>query len=400
MDMTLSDEDRVFRDAVRAFLDEALDSDIRRAERLHPGFLSDIDIARRWQGKLHENGWVAPGWPKQFGGTGWTISQRYIFDQECERAGEPHIRGAGIRMLAPVLMHYGTDAQQSYHLPRILSGEHIWAQGYSEPGAGSDLASLSMQAVADGDDYILNGSKMWTSFAHKADWMFALVRTSSEEVKQRGITFLVIDMQTPGITVRPIRAFCGTHEYNQVYFDNVRVPLGNRIGDAGQGWDIAKYLLEFERGSAFAGGMLRGMLTRLCDQLRMASPDGSRRIDDPLVAARLAEIGTDIDAIEVLELSIMSKLEAGGSPGAVPASIMKIERSRIRQAIAELTATSLGTATLRWEPHRPLHDLPKEAHSDEVTKVAAAAYFNSRSQTIFGGTTEMQLEIIARQLLS
>lgn len=399
MDLLLSQDELAFRDEVRAFLNSALSDDLKRAERLNPSFLAHPDIGRMWQAKLFEKGWVAPSWPKQHGGTGWTLAQRYIFDQECERAGEPHFRGASIKMIAPVLMRYGTDAQKAFYLPRILSGEDLWAQGYSEPGAGSDLASLKMAAVRDGDHYVLNGSKIWSTLAHHATRMFALVRTDNSGKKQEGITFVLIDLKAPGITIRPIISICGTHEFNQVFFDDVRLPVSDRVGAEGEGWEIAKYLLEFERGGAFAGGILRAMHGRL---LRLASaplPDGRRMIDDPLFAARFTEIATDIDANDMLELTAMSKVQAGGNPGSVPSSTMKIERSRIRQSITELAASILGPDAVRWEEHRPLHERPEAPEIDEDRHAASAIYFNSRSQSIFGGSNEIQLEIIARELL-
>ncbi|MGK9052977.1 acyl-CoA dehydrogenase family protein [Neorhizobium petrolearium] len=399
MHLRMTEDEIRFRDEVRAFLQTHLDDDLKRAERLNPSFLADPAIGLKWQAKLNEKGWVAPSWPKQYGGTGWTLTERYIFDQECERAGEPHFRGASIKMIAPVMMRYGTDAQKAFYLPRILNGEDTWAQGYSEPGSGSDLASLKTRAVRDGDHYVVNGSKIWSTLAHHATRMFALVRTADTGKKQEGITFILIDLKSPGVTIRPIRSICGTHEFNQVFFDDVKVPVSDRIGEEGEGWDIAKYLLEFERGGAFAGGVLRAMLTRLH---RLASEpllDGRKMIDDPLFVARFAEIATDVDANDMLELAAMSKVQAGGNPGSVPSSTMKIERSRIRQSIAELAASILGPDALRWEEHRPLHELPEESEIDEERKVASAVYFNSRSQSIFGGSNEIQLEIIAKTLL-
>jgi len=399
MDLYLAAEDLAFRDEMRRFLTEALDPELRRAERLNTSFLADPGYGLKWQAKLTEKGWAAPSWPSEHGGPGWTLTQRYIFDQECERAGEPHFRGASIKMIAPVLMRYGSPQQQAYYLPRILSGEHLWAQGYSEPGAGSDLASLKTKAVRDGDQYVVSGSKIWSTLAHYATHMFALVRTSDAGKKQEGITFLLIDLKAAGIEIKPILSIDGTHEFNQTFFDNVRVPVCDRIGEEGDGWEIAKYLLEFERGGAFAGGVLRALHYRLYRLAAEPGPDGRRALDDPLFVARFAEIGADIDANDMLELTAMSKVEGGGNPGSVASSTMKIERSRIRQAIAELAASVLGPDALRWEDRRPLHLLPEEPELVEERKVASALYINSRSQSIFGGSNEIQLEIIARTLL-
>lgn len=399
MNLALTRRDMEFREEVRSFLDEHLDESLRRAERLNPGFIAHPAYGLIWQARLASRGWAVPSWPKEHGGPGWTLTQRYIFDQECERSGEPHFRTQGIKMLAPVLMRYGTQQQQEHYIPRILSGQDVWAQGYSEPGAGSDLAALRTTAKRDGDDYVINGSKIWASLAHESTHIFCLLRTSSEGKRQEGITFVLVPLNARGITIRPIRSICGTHEFNEVFFEDVRVPVADRIGDEGQGWEISKYLLEFERGGNFAGGMLRAYHGRL---LRIASEihsNGVRKIDDPLFVDQFARIGLDVDANEMVELIAMSKIQAGGNPGQAEASVMKIERSRIRQAISELTARVLGAEAIRWEAHRPLTDRPIEEEVGEERAVAAATYFNSRSQSLLGGSNEIQLEILARTLL-
>ncbi len=399
MDLFLSSDEVAFRDDVREFLDANLDDELRRAERLNPSFIAQPSYGLRWQAKLAAKGWAVPSWPAEYGGPGWSLTQRYIFDQECERQGEPRFRTQGIKMLAPVLMRFGTPEQQRYYLPRIISGEDIWAQGYSEPGAGSDLASLRTRAVRDGQEYVVNGSKIWVSLAHESTHMFTLVRTSDTGKKQEGISFLLLPLDAPGITIRPIKSICGTHEFNEVFIDDVRVPVGNRIGEEGRGWDVSKYLLEFERGGNFAGGMLRAWHGRLLRLASAENPDGSRAIDDPLVAARFAEIGMDIDANDMIELMAMSKVQSGGSPGSIASSVMKIQRSRIRQAISELAASLIGTDAIRWEERRPFHELPEASSLEEERNVASAIYFNSRSQSLLGGSNEIQLEILARDLL-
>lgn len=393
MNLSLSVDDITFRDEVRAFFAARLDPATRRAERLNPSFLAHPPTGLAWLARLPA-GWAAPAWPAEHGGPGWTLTQRYLFDQESARAGEPHFRGASFRMIAPVLMRYGSEAQKAFYLPRILAGQDLWAQGYSEPDSGSDLASLSCKAVREGDHYVVTGSKIWSTHAHHATRMFALVRTDASGRKQQGITFLLIDLAAPGVSLRPIRSIDGTHEFNQVFFDAVRVPVSDRVGDEGAGWDIAKYLLEFERGGSFAGGLLRALHARLW---RIAQSSGL--IGDPLFRARFAALGTDIDANDMLELTALSAVAEGGNPGAVPAAVMKIERSRIRQAITELAAHSLGPDALRWEAHRPLDALPEESPLAEERKVAVPAYLNARAQSLFGGSNEIQLEIIARALL-
>ena len=252
--------------------------------------------------------------------------------------------------------------------------------------------------MRQGDSYIVTGAKIWTTHAQHATHLFALVRTADTGRKQEGISFLLIDMGTPGVTVRPIQSIDGSREFNEVVLDGVAVPVTDRVGAEGEGWTIARYLLEFERGGSFAGGLLRALHARAFCLLDATGPAG-RPLDDPVVLARFAEIGTRIDANEMLELAALSEAEAGGSPGPVAASVLKIERSRIRQAIAELAAGALGPDALRWEPHRPLHDLAPEDSLAELRKVAVPAYLNSRAQSIFGGTNEIQLEIIARDLL-
>jgi acyl-CoA dehydrogenase len=399
MDLLLTEEEGAFRDEVRAFLDTELDSALRRAERMNPCFIAQPSYGLKWQAKLAKKGWAVPTWPPEYGGPDWTLTQRYIFDQECERQGEPRFRTQGIKMLAPVLMRYGTSEQKAYYLPRIISGEDVWAQGYSEPGAGSDLAALRTKAVRDGDHYIVNGSKIWASMAHESTHIFSLVRTADTGKKQDGITFLLMDLDAPGVTIRPIKSICGSHEFNEVFFDDVRVPIANRVGEENHGWEVTKYLLEFERGGNPAGGMLRAWHGRL---LRLASepgPDGQRAIDDPVFVARFAEIGTDIDANDMIELTAMSKVQGGGNPGSIASSVMKIERSRIRQAISELAATVVGIDAIRWETNRPFTDLPEAPQIQEERMMTSAIYFNSRSQSLLGGSNEIQLEIIARDLL-
>ncbi|HQP20831.1 MAG TPA: acyl-CoA dehydrogenase family protein, partial [Phenylobacterium sp.] len=242
MNLDLSPQDRAFQAEVREFLEEALTPELRQAGRRATSVFMEKDYSLAWQRILHQRGWVAPAWPVQYGGTGWNEMQRYIFAAECARAGAPSLSPMGLKMVGPVIMGYGTDEQKAFFLPRILSGEDYWCQGYSEPGAGSDLAALQLRAVLDGDHYVLNGSKIWTTHAHWANRMFCLVRTRTEGKAQAGITFLLLEMTAPGIEVKPIITLAGEHEVNQVFFDNVRVPVSGRIGDENAGWTVAKYL--------------------------------------------------------------------------------------------------------------------------------------------------------------
>jgi acyl-CoA dehydrogenase len=401
MNVTLTPDDLAFRTELRAFLKSKLTPDLVRASRLNTSVFSEPEPCLRWHKMLHERGWVAPLWPVEFGGTGWSLTQRWIYETETARAGAPALSPLGLRMAGPVIMRFGTSEQKAHYLPRILAGTDYWCQGYSEPGSGSDLASLKTRArrvrEADGTEvYRVDGSKIWTTHAHHANRMFALVRTGDETVKKHeGISFLLIDMQTPGITIRPIRSVSGDHEVNQVFFDDVRVPLDARVGEEGQGWTIAKYLLEFERGGAMSSGRLRGAyerLTRLADaQVIAADPDAS---------LALSQIELDIDALEATELRILATMTLGQNPGSTVSSILKLRWSEIHQSITKLGMRLLGADALAWESMRPMDVHDSEAGLDDAARPIVAQYLNARAYTIFGGTSEIQREIIARELLS
>ena len=314
----VSPEDLAFRNEVRASPPtRRLTPELRDAGRRTTSVFTDKRWSLAWQKILHAKGWVAPSWPKEYGGTGWSDMQRYIFARECARAGgAPGLAPMGLRMVAPVIMRYGTDAQKSHYLPRILSGEDYWCQGYSEPGSGSDLASLQLRAVSDGDDYVLNGSKIWTTHAHWANRMFCLVRTKFDGKPQAGITFLLLDMATPGITVQPIITLAGEHEVNQVFLDNVRVPKAKRVGAENEGWTVAKYLLEFERAAAGRRLVSKSSLARL-RRLACTEPCGEGRslVEDKTFERKLAETEILVDAIEMSEHRVMSALASGKNPG-------------------------------------------------------------------------------------
>jgi acyl-CoA dehydrogenase len=396
MDLCFSPQEREFRSEVIAFLDEKLTSDLRRQQRLNTSFFSDPDLGLRWHRILFEKGWIAPSWPREYGGAEWTVAQRYIYDIESHRAGAPYLQVQGLRMIGPLIMKFGTDAQKAKYLPKILSGEDYWCQGYSEPNAGSDLSALTTRATPDGDDYIVSGSKIWTTHAHHANRMFALVRTADTPKRQDGISFLLIDMQTPGITVRPIITIDGEHEVNEVFFDDVRVPQAERIGPENGGWECAKYLLEFERGGGFSCGSLRASLERALRLAHAAKARGGAAAD-PSIFDRLARIRIDLDALEMLELRVMSGLEAGRNPG-VASSVMKIRASEIRQSISEAAVDSLGTEALRWYPQRPLKRHAFDTPIDEDAAAAMPIYLSERAHTIFAGATEIQLSIIAKSI--
>ena len=391
----LDADDLAFRDEVRAFLREHLTEDMVRATWLNTSVFSEPDVGLRWQRILHARGWVAPAWPVEHGGAGWSLVRRWIFEIELARAGAPSLSPMGLRMAGPVIMRFGTPAQRAHWLPRMLAGDDLWCQGYSEPGSGSDLASLKTRAVRDGDVYVVDGTKIWTTHAHHANMMFALVRTGTDSArKQVGISFLLIDMRTPGITVRPIRSASGDHEVNQVFFDDVRVPLEARVGDEGEGWAIAKYLLEFERGGAIAAGRLRAALERL---VALATERGA--LDDPDLALALSSVELDVDALEATELAVMATMRVGQNPGSRTSSMLKLRWSEVQQAITRLGVRLAGADALAWEADRPLHEGSSAAGLPDAVRPLVAQYLNARAYTIFGGTSEIQREIVAREVL-
>ncbi|MCY1266809.1 putative acyl-CoA dehydrogenase FadE17 [compost metagenome] len=389
MNLELSPAEQAFREEVRAFLAENLTDELRRGQRATTSMYPEPETSVPWQQALQRKGWLVPLWPQEWGGTGWTAIQRFIFETECALAGAPLVHPMGVRLVGPVILRFGTEEQKARYLPRILSSEDYWCQGFSEPGAGSDLAALKMRAVADGDDYVLNGSKIWTTHAHHANMMFALVRTSTEGKRQQGISFLLIDMNTPGIEVRPIHTIGGDHDVNEVFFTDVRVPKANRIGEENSGWECAKYLLEFERGAGIFSGRLRSQLKRVGDALDELNACGRNIQRNPELLRRFGEVAADLATFEMLELRIMGSLQPGGSPGPV-SSILKLRASRMKQAIAELGVEVLGPQALSWD---------RQPAPDSVLPLLVPDYLKSRAYTIFGGAAEVQLTIIAKSVL-
>jgi alkylation response protein AidB-like acyl-CoA dehydrogenase len=397
MDLRFSTQDEAFRGEVRAFLDVALTDDLRRAARRATTVFADKDVAMRWQAILVAKGWAVPAWPVEWGGTGWTPTQKYIFVQECARAGAPGLIPLGLRMLAPVLFRYGTEAQKREYLPKMLSGEHYWCQGYSEPGSGSDLSSLRTRAVKDGDDYVVDGTKIWTTHAHFADHIFCLVRTDERARPQAGITFLLIDMATPGIRVEPIFTIAGDHEVNQVFFDHVRVPQGNRVGPENEGWTVAKYLLEFERGGGGAATRLfEGVRELRAIAARHANGVGGCLRDDPDFARRIDALEIGVRSLEFMELNTLAKLSAGGSPGP-ESSLLKNFGVDLGQRLETLLLEAIDWYGLPHANRISLHgDLwPGPDYAQTVT----ARYLNGRAASIFGGAKEVQKNIVAKVVL-
>lgn len=397
MDLELSNDDRAFRDEVRAFLDDNLTPELREAGRSMTSVFIDKRFSLAWQRILHAKGWVAPSWPREYGGTGWNEMQRYIFAAECARAGAPALAPMGLRMVGPCLMRYGTAAQKAHYLPRILSGEDYWCQGYSEPGSGSDLASLQLKAVGDGDDYVLNGSKIWTTHAHWANRMFCLVRTKVDGKPQTGITFLLLDMQSQGITVKPIVTLAREHEVNQVFFDEVRVPKANRLGEENDGWSVAKYLLEFERGGG-SSPSLKVALHRIRALAEARHGDDGCLLEDPSFSARLAEMSITVEAIEMTEHRVLAALSAGRNPGPA-SSMLKMQGTEALQRLDALAVEAVGAYAVvdQVAARQPGSNVSPIGPRDAL--FAMARYLNNRAASIYGGSNEIQRDIIARLVL-
>lgn len=396
MDATLDDSHVAFREEVRAFLDAELTPELREAARRQAGIAADPAIGMAWQKKLYAKGWGAPAWPADHGGPGWDATQRHIFDEECIRAGAPVVWVSGLQLVGPVVMQFGTDAQKAYFLPPILSGDHYWAQGFSEPGSGSDLASLSTQAVRDGDDYVVTGSKIWTTHAHWANWLFLLVRTERTGNKREGITFLVTPTDAPGLTVKPIISMSGEHETNQVFLDGVRIPVENRIGDEGQGWAIAKYLLEFERGGAYAA-----LAQSYLDQAKVNAqfPDpvtGGTLWDDPQFRRVFADAQLRVTAQSWMEKRVVSAQSSGGNVGDALASILKIRGSEAQQAAFEVAVTALGPLGMADQREALKPGSNAAPVGPDSALQATARHLNGRAATIYGGSNEIQRNVLFR----
>lgn len=397
MDLEWTADDLAFRDEVRAFFRDNLTDELRAAGRLMTSVYADHDASMKWQAILHAKGWAAPAWPVEYGGCGWSVLQRYIFTRERVAAGAPPVSPMGIQMCGPAIIGHGTEEQKAYFLPRMLSGEHFWCQGYSEPESGSDLASLQMEAIHDGDDLICSGTKIWTTHADEANWIFCLVRTTRSDKPQKGITFILIDMATPGISVRPIVSPSGEHIQNQVFFDKVRVPKANIVGKIDEGWTVAKYLLEFERGGVAYAPELQERLSRI-EAYVAENPRGQA------IEAKLAACRARLQVLEVLEFRVMSGQGDARLTSAGP-SAMKILGTEISQYITELALEAAGSWGRSYQPDatRPggsIH-LPYSAGlvGPEFGGIAGVHYLNDRAGSIYAGSNEIQRGIIAKAAL-
>lgn len=400
MDAHFTAEETAFRDEVRAFIATHLSPRLRHGSRMTATVFAEPDIGREWQAILNEKGWFGYCWPEGHGGAGWTPVQRYIFETECALAHAPELPVLSLKLLGPVLHHFGTKSQKQHYLPRILTGEHYWCQGFSEPQAGSDLASLKTRAVRDGDRWIINGSKLWTTHAHFADHMFCLARTDPDAKPQAGISFFLIDMNQPGVEVRPILSIAGDHEVNAVFLDDVVVPADDMVGAEGMGWTIAKFLLENERGgSCHAPGLLAELTALRGSAATAPGAETGSMIDDPVFAAALARLEFDAQALETTELRLLAQVSRGEAPGP-QSSLVKMVASTLRQEISRLGMTLHAHAGLQLPHQRPLYgdDAPDPVVSCDA-QIAAAKYLNNRAWTIFGGSNEVQRTIIAKTVL-
>jgi alkylation response protein AidB-like acyl-CoA dehydrogenase len=383
MDLSFTVEENAFRQAVREFVQAKLPPDIR--DHILGGRKQRHTDYKRWHRILHERGWGAPTWPKEYGGTGWGPVEQYIFEEESAAGGAPQLSPFGLKMVGPVIMAFGNDAQKQRYLPRIRSAEDSWCQGYSEPGSGSDLASLKTRAERRGDEYVVNGQKTWITHAQYADHIFCLVRTDPKAKQQSGISFLLIDMKTPGITVRPIYTMDGGKEINEVFFEDVHVPVENRVGEENQGWTYAKFLLGHERTNIAGVALSKRELGRLKRIASEERKNGKPLLEDPAFASKIAQVEIELWALEITNLRVVSAERAKRAPGP-EASLLKIKGTEIQQALTELMMLARGPAALGLE-------------NDPDAFRPAAAYCNMRKTSIYGGTNEIQKNIISRTIL-
>ena len=398
MDTTFSPEDVKFQQEVRSFINTNYPNSLRESigNKRKKGEELTKDDLTTWHKILGKhNGWSAPGWPKKYGGAEFTPTQKYIFEQECARSECQIVMPFGVNMCGPVVYTFGNEEQKAQHLPGIISGEQFWCQGYSEPGSGSDLASLKTTAVREGDYYIVNGQKTWTTLAQHADWIFCLVRTNPDAAKpQEGISFLLIDMKTPGISVRPIYLMDGTNEVNETWFDNVKVPVENLIGEENKGWTYAKFLLAHERAGIAGVARSKKAIERIKQIAATEMSYGEPLIQDPAFIRKIADAELELTALEYTELRTLAKDAAGKGPGA-ESSILKIKGTDLQQRITELCMEAVGYYA---NPHIGT-TLSNEYVGPDYATNLSGTYFNFRKASIYGGSNEIQRNIIAKMVL-
>ncbi|MSP96374.1 MAG: pimeloyl-CoA dehydrogenase large subunit [Betaproteobacteria bacterium] len=396
MDLNYSNEETAFRDEVRGWLAKNVPADLSDKVSNHDHMSRDDLI--RWHKILAKQGWIAPAWPKDWGGTGWNVVQRYIFEEECGFAGTPPVIPFGLTMCAPVLHKFGTDAQKKRFLPRIFNGDDFWCQGYSEPGSGSDLASVKTKAERHGDHYVVNGQKIWTTLGHYADWIFCLVRTDAQASKrQEGISFLLIDMKTPGITVRPLILMDGGHEVNEVFFEEVRVPLENLVYEENKGWTVAKYLLGHERMNTGRVGVSKRELSNLKEFAATQTKNGKPLSDDLRFKDKLAHVEIELMALEITNLRFLDQMRRSGQPPGADVSMLKIKGTEIQQSLTELMMQAVGPMAQPFKP--TAGTAPGGAGFDAFTASLAPRYCNGRKTTIYAGSNEIQRNIISKMSL-
>ncbi len=401
MDLNYSEQDLAFRSQVRAFLDANLPADLQQKVRSHKRMTKQDYV--RWHKILHQQGWVGTNWPVEYGGTGWNPVQRHIWEEECANAGTPAIMPFGVGMVGPVIMAFANDEQKRYYLPRILSCDDWWCQGYSEPGSGSDLASLKTRAERVRDDngeeyYRVNGQKTWTTLAQHADMIFCLVRTDSGVRKQEGISFLLIDMHSPGITVRPIIMLDEEHEVNEVFFDDVKVPLTNLVGQENKGWTYAKYLLGHERTNIAAIGRAKTEMKFLKRLAKAQLKNGLPLLDDALFAAKVASLEIEMMALEMTVLRVLSYESSGRGPGP-EASLLKIKGTEVQQALTELMVEAVGPYGMPFDPAYLEGETEHSVFGNDDAAPLAPYYVNYRKASIYGGSNEIQKNIITQMIL-
>jgi hypothetical protein len=392
MDLNYSTEELAFRDQVRGWLAKNLPADLSDKVANHD-HLAREDLVR-WHKILAKQGWIAPSWPKEWGGTDWNVVQRYIFEEECGYAGTPPTVPFGLSMCAPVLHKFGTEAQKKRFLPRIYNADDFWCQGYSEPGSGSDLASVKTKAENKGDHYLVNGQKIWTTLGHYADWIFCLVRTDSGASKrQEGISFLLIDMKTPGVTVRPLILMDGGHEVNEVFFEDVKVPMENLVYEENKGWTVAKYLLGHERMNTGRVGVSKRELAKLKEFAAKQVKDGKPLIDDVRFRDRLSHVEIELMALEITNLRFLDQMRRSGQPPGADVSMLKIKGTEIQQSLTELAMQAVGPMA---QPFKPVD---YAEGFDAFTASLAPRYANARKTTIYAGSNEIQRNIISKMSL-
>ncbi|MYE86783.1 MAG: hypothetical protein F4X31_11145 [Gammaproteobacteria bacterium] len=389
-----------FTEEIRDFLSDQLTADLRHFGEAYTGYHCPLPVAREWTRILDDKGWSVPAWPVEYGGTGWSTEQLVIFRRELMLAHAPRLMNQGVIMLGPVLIEFGTEEQKKAFLPRIRRGDDWWAQGYSEPNAGSDLASLKTRAVSDGDHYIINGTKIWTTDAHLCNKIFCLVRTSDKGKRQAGISFLVFDLDLPGIEIRPIFTFGGEHEFNQVFFSDVRVPKSALVGGENEGWTVAKFLLVGERAYSYAV-FAHDYLNRIRGFLNQQDPGHEPLMRDSALRAKLADIEIELASLDAMEQNTLALMKQGRGAASALTSVSKIHGTALQQRVTELAVEVMGLYALPQQPRLVEHGAFKELIGvpSANTAVSVAQYFGDRCITIAGGTTEVQKNIIATRVL-